>query len=72
MLQQAFISDGTEAGTRHIKDINQQLVFEGAPFNAPSSPYTMAVLNGKAIFAADDGLVASYGSVMAPRQAHSS
>ncbi len=67
-----WISDGTELGTQRVKDINQQLVFEGAPFNAPSSPYTMAVLNGKAIFAADDGLVASYGSVMAPRQAHSS
>ena len=51
-----WISDGTEAGTQRIKDINQQPSIHGLQPNMASLPYNMAVINGKAIFSANDGI----------------
>ncbi len=51
-----WISDGTEAGTQRIKDINQTPSFMGPQLTGASLPYDMVTLNGKALFAANDGI----------------
>lgn len=51
-----WISDGTEAGTRRIKDINQQPSIYRAGITQAAYPYDMVTLNDKVVLTADDGL----------------
>lgn len=51
-----WISDGTEAGTQRIKDINQQPSIYQTGLTQASLPYDMVIMNGKVLFTANDGL----------------
>lgn len=52
-----WISDGTPSGTQLVKDINQHTYYsQGKLLTQASLPNNMAILNGKVLFSADDGI----------------
>jgi len=54
--RELWATDGTEAGTRQVRDIDQQDLDQGGESFLPSSPDFLMRLGGVVLFAADDGL----------------